>query len=200
MMKIAVFDFDGTLVYAPSSLIWTRDVPIFKRIFFPFTYLLEKLTKKSSYQKRAFEWLIGLRVSETAKVLNKLSEVTSGVKKFKEFQSKGYRIIVMSFSPAFFIKKWLKAHGLKAEVICPDIIVNKKGVVEKVSDDWVTEMYLKETVYAKKLVLEKLHISPFVSVGDNTIRDKLCDNYIDITKLQPNYKHKIIQGLNLFFR
>ncbi len=200
MMKVAIFDFDGTLVYAPSSIIWTKEIPFIKRLFFPFAFLWEKLSKKSSYQKKAFEWLVGLRVSETAKDLCELSEVTKVVEKFHELQSKKYRVIVMSFSPAFFVKKWLGSHGLKAEVICPDIIVNKKGVVEKVSDDWVTKIYLKEPIYAKKIVLEKLHISPFVSIGDNTIRDKLCDNYIDVKKFQPNYKHKIIQVLNLIFK
>ena len=199
-MKVAVFDFDGTLVYAPSALIWTRDIPFFKRLWFPFAYFWEKLTKKSAYQKKAFEWLVGLSVFETAKVLSELSEVTSVMKKFQEVQSKGYRVIVMSFSPAFFVKKWLGAHGLKAEVICPDIIVNKKGIVEKISEDWVTKIYLNEPIYAKKKVLEKLHISPFVSVGDNTTRDKVCDNYIDVKKFQLNYKHKIVQALNLVFR
>ena len=85
MMKIAVFDFDGTLVYSPSSLVWTRDVSIFKRVLFPFTYLFEKITKKSSYQKKAFEWLVGLNLSKTVKVLNDLPEVPNVVKKFQEY-------------------------------------------------------------------------------------------------------------------
>ena len=94
----------------------------------------------------------------------------------------------MSFSPAFFIRAWLKQKGFDFEIICPDIVVDKSGTVERVSDDWVTKESLDDPVHAKKKVLEKYNIRPDLSVGDNTKRDKLSEAYIDIKKYQKKYK------------
>jgi phosphoserine phosphatase len=198
-MRAAVFDFDGTLVYAPSSLVWTAGFSFWKKLSFLPLYIFEKLTGKSLYQKKAFDWLVGQDIKKTTEEVKALPPVNGGVKKFKELSRAGYRMIVMSFSPGYFIRAWLKAKNLRAEVICPDIVV-KSGIVKKISPDYVTRMFLEHPVEAKKKVVKKIRIKPAVCVGDNHRRDALCNNYIDIVRLEPNYKNKIIQAIHLFFR
>jgi phosphoserine phosphatase len=195
-MRVAVFDFDGTLVYSPSSLVWTSGLSFCKKMAFPMLYVFEKITGKSLYQKKAFEWLVGKDVRKIAETLKELPEVKGGVKKFRELSKSGHRMIVMSFSPGYFVRAWLNAKGLEAEVICPDIVV-ESGIVKKVSEDYVTEMFIEHPIEAKRKVLEKKKIKPDVCVGDSYRRDAVCGNYIDIAKLEPNYQNTIIQGIRM---
>lgn len=198
-MRAAVFDFDGTLVYAPSSLVWTEGFSVWKKMAFPFLYIFEKITGKSLYQKKAFDWLVGQDIKKVTEKVKTLPPVNGGVEKFRELSRSGYKMIVMSFSPGYFIQAWLNAKKLKAKVICPDIVV-ESGRVKKVSSDYVTRMFIDHPIEAKKKVLEKMKIKPAVSVGDSYRRDAVCKNYIDIVALEPNYRNKILQAIGLVFK
>ncbi|MBR9690016.1 MAG: haloacid dehalogenase-like hydrolase [Candidatus Altiarchaeota archaeon] len=194
-MAIAIFDFDGTLVYAPSSLVWSRSASILNRLSFPLLWLIERVTGISIYQKKVFEWLVGKNIKESLKKIKGLPPVPEGLKYFKELSDKGYRMIVMSYSPGIFVQSWLDAYGLSAELICPDFDVSR-GVVTAISNDEVTDIYLNQPKAAKRDVIGMLNIMPSVSVGDNHKRDVLCDNYKKIQKLQPKYKGKVRQVLS----
>lgn len=196
-MPTAVFDFDGTLVYAPSSVYWTWGVPLWQKSTFPFLYVFEKLTGKSLYQKKAFEWLVGRDVTSALAKVRSLPPVPAGISKFKEFQNDGYKMVVMSYSPATFVKAWLDEKKLSAEVICPDVEVSS-GLVKGLSEDWVTDTFTEKPRDAKKRVLSHKKINPDVCVGDNRSRDAVCDNYLDIRELQPNYRNKLLQILKMF--
>ena len=198
-MKIAVFDFDGTLCYAPSSVFWTSDIPFFKRVSLLFDYLHEKTTKHPKYQKKAFEYIVGTDAKKIIKRIKKLPAVPKGIEKLNELKKEDYRIIVMSFSPASFVSAWLDEKGIEAEVICPDILIDDSGKIKGVSEDWVTKIFLEDIIHAKKTVLKKYNILPSISVGDNTKRDKVCEEYIDIRKYQKPYKNKIFQILSILF-
>gem|GEM_PF-3467088 len=194
-MAIAIFDFDGTLAYLPSSLVWSKEMSVFKKLLFPFLYILEKLTGKSLCQKKAFEWMVGKSVKKTLEDMKKIPAVPKGLEYFKGLQSRGYRMIVMSYSPGIFIQSWLDANNLDAEVICPDFDV-KNGIIEKISEDEVTKTYIDQPRRAKRDIIDMLNIVPEVSVGDNSKRDVLCANYKPVQKLQPHYKNKISQILS----
>lgn len=194
-MPTAVFDFDGTLVYVPSALAWSKGIPAHKRLlFFPPLYVFEKLTGRPTYQRAALEWLVGTEVGPAMRRVASLPAVPGGVDYFRELQGKGYRMVVMSFSPDVFVEAWLNAKGLSADVICPGLDVHR-GVVEGVSDDKVTRTYLDEPRDAKRKVVDMLNIHPRVSVGDNPKRDKLDGEYRDIRELEPGYKGRVRQAL-----
>ncbi|MBR9680768.1 MAG: haloacid dehalogenase-like hydrolase [Candidatus Altiarchaeota archaeon] len=194
-MAIAIFDFDGTLVYMPSSLVWSKKMPLLKKLMFPFLYIFEKITGKSLYQKKAFEWMVGLDIRSTLIDMAKLPAVPKGLKYFKELSERGYRMIVMSYSPGVVIQPWLDYHGLNAEVICPDFDVYD-GVVQNISTDEITQIYMQQPKYAKTDIIKMLNVLPEVSVGDNPKRDVLCSNYKPIQELQPKYKTKLSQVLS----
>lgn len=191
-MPTAVFDFDGTLAYMPSSLVWALKIPLVKKFLFAPMYLFEKLTGKSAYQKKVFEWLVGTDVGETVERMKRVPAVPEGVRYFKELDAKGFRMVVMSYSPATFINVWMQAQGLSADLICPDFVVSR-GKIKAVSDDDVTQLYLEDTKNAKKKIAEMLNIHPSVSVGDNKKRDAVGGKYKGIKELQTRYKSKPIQ-------
>ena len=194
-MAIAIFDFDGTLVYMPSSLVWSKEMSFFKKLIFPFLWILEKLTGKSIYQTKAFEWMVGKDIHSTLLDMTKLPPVPKGFEYFKELSDKGYRMIVMSYSPGVMIQPWLDYHGLNAELICPDFDV-RNGVIQNISTDEVTQIYMEQPKHAKRDIIKMLNVLPEVSVGDNPKRDVLCSNYKPIQKLQPKYKSKLNQVLS----
>lgn len=191
-MPTAVFDFDGTLAYMPSSLVWAMKVPLLKKFMFVPLYLFEKLTGRSSYQKKVFEWLVGTEVGETLERMKHVPPVPEGVRYFKELSSKGYRIVVMSYSPALFVNAWLEAQGLAADVICPDFVVSR-GKIKAVADDEVTRLYLRDTLGAKQKVARMLNLQPSISVGDNRKRDFVGGKYKSIRELQERYRSKPVQ-------
>ena len=198
-MPLAVFDFDGTLVYRPSSLVWANGIPFLKKIRIPFLYLLEKITGRPIYQRKVFEWLVGLDITVEAERMKSLPPVPKVVEYFQELASQGYQMIVISYSPGFFVKAWMDAHGLSADIYCPDIVV-ADGVVKGLATDWVTGLFLAEPRGAKMAALDKRGLTPDVSVGDNRRRDAVCDNYVDVRKIQRRYTHKIIQAVKLILR
>ena len=189
-MPTAVFDFDETLIYLPSALIWSRKIGLIKKLQIPLLFMLGKLDGVPSYHEKAFEWLVGKDVSETIDQIKNLSPVPGGVTYFQQLSAQGYKMIVMSYSPGVFVGSWLTANGLEAELICPNFIVSANRL-QMVSEDPVTQIYLKDLNNAKAKVLEKLNITPDICVGDNERRDGLCDRYVDIRSLEPNYKNKI---------
>lgn len=194
-MPTAVFDFDGTLAYMPSALAWAREIPFHKRyLFFPLLYVFEKLTGVPAYQRAAFDWLVGTDVGPAMRRMASLPAVPGGVDYFRELQSKGYRMVVMSFSPDVFVEAWLNAKGLSADVICPGLEV-RRGRVEGVSGDRITRIYMDEPKHAKRNVIEMLNMHPRISVGDNRKRDDLNGEYRDIRELEPNYKGRVRQVL-----
>jgi phosphoserine phosphatase len=200
-MPTAVFDFDETLVYLPSALIWSRKIPLQKKLQFPFLFFVEKIFGVPWYHGKTFEWLIGKDVSETIDRMRNLPPVPGGVAFFRQVSAQGYKMIVMSYSPGVFVNSWLSANGLEAELICPNFIMTD-SVVQDVSGDPVTQSYLKEPKDAKARVLAKMGIKPDICVGDNRRRDGLCDKYVDIRDLEPQYKHKIrqvVQNLTKFY-
>ena len=195
-MPLAVFDFDGTLVYRPSSLVWAGGISWLRKLQIPFLYVFEKLTGIPTYQRKVFEWLVGLDVLETAERMKRLPPVPSVVEYFRELSSQGYQIIVMSYSPGFFVNAWLDANGLSADVYCPDIVV-KRGEVKSLANDWATNLFLAEPKGAKLKALQKRGLAADVCVGDNRRRDAICDNYVDVRKLQKWYTPKFLQAIKL---
>jgi phosphoserine phosphatase len=189
-MPTAVFDFDETLIYLPSALIWSRKIGLIKKLQIPLLYLLGKLDGVPSCHEKAFEWLVGKDISETIDQIKDLPPVPGGVTYFQQLAAQGYKMIVMSYSPGVFVAPWLSANGLKAQLLCPNLIVSN-SMLRRVSQDPVTQIYLKEPNNAKAKVLAKLHITPDICVGDNERRDGLCDQYVDIRSLEPNYKNRI---------
>ena len=202
-MPTAIFDFDETLIYLPSALIWSKKIGLKKKLQIPMQFVLGKLDGLPGVHEKAFEWMVGKDVSETIDRMKNLPPVPGGVAYFKELSDQGYKIIVMSYSPGVFVSPWLNINGLNAEIICPDFVMSAK-VLQMVSDDPVTQIYLKEPRNAKAKVLAKMNIKPDICVGDNKRRDGLCDKYVDIRKLEPKYyKNKIqqaLKNLELFFR
>jgi len=198
-MPLAVFDFDGTLVYRPSSLVWANGISFLKKIQIPFLYALEILTGKPIYQRKVFEWLVGLDVTSATEKMKSLPPVPKVVEYFQELSSQGYQMIVISYSPGFFVKAWMDAHKLSADIYCPDIVV-VDGVVKNLATDWVTNLFLAEPRGAKMAALDKRGLTPDVAVGDNRRRDAVCDNYIDVRKIQRRYTHKILQIVKLILR
>jgi phosphoserine phosphatase len=194
-MPTAVFDFDGTLAYMPSSLVWALKVPLFKKLTFPLLFVFEKLTGKSSYQKKIFEWLVGTEVGETLQRMKRVPPVPEGLRYFRELASKGYRLVVMSYSPALFVESWLQEHGLSADVICPDFEVSR-GRIKSISDGEVTRIYLEEPRSAKKKIAGMLNLHSSISVGDNRRRDDIGGKYVDIKTLQEKYRAKPVQIIN----
>jgi phosphoserine phosphatase len=193
-MQIAVFDFDETLVHLPSGIIWSRPIPIGKRIVFPFLYSIEKLFGANKYHKKLIEWLIGVNISVPMDRMNILPPVTGAVTFFNKLYANGYKMIVMSYSPEIFVSSWLSKYGLNAKIISPKIIVSN-GMVQNISSDPVTNSYLKRPNTAKAHILAKMNIEPNICVGDSRQRDKVCSNYIDIRDLEPQYRYKMIRYL-----
>ena len=191
-MPTAVFDFDGTLAYMPSSLVWALEIPLLKKFLLLPLIVFEKLTGRSAYQKKVFEWLVGTPVSRSLRRMAGVPPVPEGLRYFKELASKGYRMVVMSYSRAIFVDAWLQAQGLSADVICPDFIVSR-GKIEAVSDDEVTRIYLDEPKDAKRKVAEILNLRPEISVGDSRSRDHVGGKYRDIKELQAKYRSKAAQ-------
>jgi phosphoserine phosphatase len=200
-MPTAVFDFDETLVYLPSALIWSRMIPLQKKLQFPFLFFIEKIFRVPWYHGKTFEWMVGKDLSKTIERMRSLPPVPGGVAFFRQVSVQGYKMIVMSYSPGVFVSSWLSANGLKAELICPNFVMTG-SVVQDVSGDPVTQAYLKEPKDAKARVLAKMGIKPDICVGDNRRRDGLCDKYVDVRDLEPRYKHKIrqiVENLDRFF-
>ena len=61
-----------------------------------------------------FEWLVGTEVGETLQRMKRVPPVPEGLRYFKELDLKGYRLVVMSYSPGIFVESWLQAHELSA--------------------------------------------------------------------------------------
>ena len=202
-MPTAIFDFDETLIYLPSALIWSKKIGLKKKLQIPLLFVLGKLDGVPGFHEKAFEWMVGKDVSETIGRIKNLPPVTGGVTYFRQLSVQGYKMIVMSYSPRVFVSPWLTANGLYAELICPNFVMSA-NMVQMVSEDPVTQIYLKEPHNTKAKVLAKMNIKPDICVGDNKRRDGPCDKYVDIRKLEPKYyKYKIQQALHnleLFFR
>jgi len=200
-MPTAVFDFDETLIYLPSALIWSKKIDLKKKLQIPLLFILGKFDGVPRYHEKAFEWMVGKHVYETIDQMKNLPPVPGGVNYFRQLSAQGYKMIVMSYSPGVFVSPWLTANGLKAELICPNFIMSA-NMLQMVSEDPVTQIYLKEPHNAKAKVLAKMNIKPDICVGNNKRQDGLCDKYLDIRNLEPNYKNKIQQvlhNLELFF-
>jgi phosphoserine phosphatase len=193
-MKTAVFDFDETLVCLPSGVIWSRPISFSRKIMFPFLYLFGKLSGVIVYHQKVFEWLIGSDVSRMIDRMNILPPVAGGLAFFKTLHANGYKIIVMSYTPGVFVNSWLAAYDLNAEIICPKLNISN-GKVQNISDDSVTQIYLKYPKSAKMKILADLDIKPHICVGDNRRRDAVCDKFIDIRKLEPRYKSRVLRCL-----
>ena len=179
----------------PSVLIWSSKIPFKKRLELPLLFLLEKVFDVPFYHRNALQGLIGKDVSETIERIRYLPPVPGGVAYFRRLSDQGYKIIVMSYSPGVFVSPWLNINCLKAELICPSLVMTA-DVVQKVSQDPVTKTYLRESKRAKSIILAKMGIDPDICVGDNKHRDGLCDTYVDIRKLEPQYKNKVQQALH----
>ncbi len=177
-MSVAVFDFDGTLAYS-STLTWLRPVPLPLRLFLLLTYPITRIVAPGFFQRRAFEYLTGRRLNLAE--IRRRPPVEAGLNYLRELESKGYRIIVMSFSPGIVVREWLQAHGVEAEVICPELVV-KRGRVVGVADDEFTQIFLSEPVEAKRLILEKLNLKPDISVGD-THKDIVGEKHFHVSEL-----------------
>jgi hypothetical protein len=140
--------------------------------------------------------MVGKDVSETIDRMKNLAPVPGGVSYFRQLSVRGYKMIVMSYSPTVFVSPWLTANGLDAELICPNFVMSA-NLLHMVSQDPVTQIYLKEPHDAKAKALAKMNIKPDICVGDNKRRDGACDKYVDIRKLEPEYyKNKIQQALH----
>ena len=194
-MSTAVFDFDETLIYLPSALIWSKKIDLKKKLQIPLLFILGKLDGAPNFHQKAFEWMVGKDISETIDEMKNLPPVPGGVTYFSELFAQGYKMIVMSYSPGIFVSSWLTANGLKAELLCPNFVMSA-NMLQMVSNDPVTKIYLKERHNAKAKVLKKMNIKPDICVGDNKRRDGLCDKYLDIRNLEPNYKNKFQQVLH----
>ena len=192
-MPTAVFDFDETLIYLPSALIWSKKMGLKKKLQIPLLFILGRLDGVPNLHEKAFEWMVGKDVSETIDQMKNLPPVPGGVTYFRELSARGYKMIVMSYSPGVFVSSWLNANNLKAELLCPNFVMSA-NMLEMVSKDPVTQIYLKDPHNAKAEVLAQMSIKPDICVGDNERRDSLCDYYVDIRKLEPNYKSKIQQA------
>jgi hypothetical protein len=153
-MPVAIFDFDETLVCLPSGLVWSRSIPFTKRILFPILFLIEKYSGASVYHRKLFDWLIGSDISTSIARMNILPPAANGVSFFNKLSADGYKMIVMSYSPGVFVESWLAAYHLSAEITCPSLIISE-GLVRKVSDDPVTEIYLRKPDGAKAKILGK---------------------------------------------
>jgi phosphoserine phosphatase len=193
-MPTAIFDFDGTLVYAPSSLAWAGGISLVHKMMVPPLYVFEKLTGSPAFQRSAFEWLVGQDVRPAIERVRGLPPVPGGLDYFRHLSKRGYRMVVMSFSPGIFVDAWLNEQGLSADVICPELDVERNEVVA-VSQDDVTQAYLADPTHAKRKVVDMLNIRPAVSVGDNPKRDSLNGRYKDIRELEPGYRGRVRQLL-----
>lgn len=201
-MPTAVFDFDETLVYLPSAIVWSREIAFKNKLQLTLLFILEKLTGVQWYHEKVLQCMVGKDVSETIDQMKALPPVPGGVNYFRQLCANGYKMIVMSYSPGVFVSPWLTANGLNAELICPDFVMSA-NMLQMVSEDPVTQIYLKESHDAKAKVLAKMNIEPDICVGNNERRDGLCDKYVDIRSLEPKYKSKIqqvLQNLNFLLR
>jgi phosphoserine phosphatase len=201
-MRTAVFDFDETLVYLHSALIWSKHIHLRNILKIPKLLMLGKFNGALGYHRKAFEWMVGKDVSRTIETMKSLPPIPGAVNYFRQLSARGYKMIVMSYSPGVFVSPWLAANGLESELICPDFVV-KANMLKTISNDPVTRTYLAELDRAKAKVLSDLDIRPDICVGDNARRDRMCDQYIDIRNLEPGY-HNIIKrtlrGLEHVFR
>ena len=188
-MPTAVFDFNETLVYLPSILIWSRKIPFQKKVLLPFGFIVEKLFGIPWYPENVLECLRGKDLLRTIERMKNLPSVPGGVTYFRSLSDRGYKITVMSYSPGVFVNSWLSANRLEAQLICPNLVISD-GVVQDISKDPVTKIYTEEPNCAKAIVLAKMNIRPDICVGDDERRDRVCDQYVNIRELEPNYKNK----------
>jgi hypothetical protein len=132
---------------------------------------------------------------ETIDKVKNLPPAAGGVVFFRKLSSNGYKMIIMSYSPGVFANSWISANGLEAGVICPDFVMSN-NVIRTISTDRVTEIYLNKPKDAKAIVLENMDVRPDICVGNNKQRDGICNMFVDIRTIEPQYKHLIRQVLH----
>ncbi len=191
---IAVFDFDGTLCYGPTGIFLFASHPLWKS--FPCIAgfaLAQFFHLQGRVEHRCIR---GLDMNRAVRRAVKIPPVPAGVELFRELE-KDHRMIVMSYSFADVVRAYLKKLGLEAEVYAKEV-VKENGRAVRFSDDPVTEALLDDPVHGKRKVLQLAGLKPDICVGDNERRDRLCDNFVDIRKVEPDYVNKVIQAVRTF--
>ena len=77
-MRTAVFDFDETLVYLHSALIWSKHIHLRNILKIPKLLMLGKFNGAPGYHRKAFEWMVGKDVSRTIETRSRCAGTPAG--------------------------------------------------------------------------------------------------------------------------
>lgn len=147
MKKIAVFDFDRTLIEKDSMVIFLfryfnfksfKNMLRFVKLFFETALFFLKIYSQIKYKEK---FLNSILISSKTKDLNKISLDSSNylieyifpqaLSKIKKLEEEGYELVLLSASPDFLLKNIASKLGFSKLIATKTNIINKKIIVEK---------------------------------------------------------------------
>ena len=186
-MATVVFDFDGTISDAFSSLLIFKHLrfhQIAKACWFLFW---EKLTGRGDYQRRLVETLQGMEKEKIIEIGRNIPEIEETVELLFKLRQKNHKIYIISYGLKPIIDAFLEKKHLEVEEVIAIDLKFEDGRVAGPAEDSMSQLLISDPDGAKHKIIRLKKIKPDLSVGDSEKRDKHSDEYIAIQDLRGRY-------------
>ncbi|MBR9681823.1 MAG: hypothetical protein GOV00_03425 [Candidatus Altiarchaeota archaeon] len=176
---LAIFDFDGTISDAFSSLLIFKHLSALQ-ITKTFGVLIwEKLTGRGDYQRQLVRVLTGLDKSTLIEIGKNAPEIEATVELLRKMQQRGHEVLVLSYGIKPVIESFFEHRGINVDVIAIDLDF-EEGKVSGPAKDSMTQLLLADSKYAKHRIIRLKKLKPKFSVGDCEKRDKHSKHYLAV--------------------